>query len=284
MWRVDKGSAVVQGGTASEGLQAVQAGECEIDVAFTNASDVLWVDAFFIESGTTNQPIVPTNIVSSVLFFSATDGILALDGDGNGGGSFVAVVPDYPKDRFVRITVRNDYLNKVYDVWVDGAPARAGLRFKNNSVDKLSGARRRSVQSNYMDDFSVSVWGLDADSDGDGLVDLDEAKFYGSYPLLGDSDGDGASDGSELMAQTDPGDPTSVFAVKIDVNPQGGKLLRIPTVTGLEYTLQRRAAFGGGAWQDIQGASGVPGDGQEKVFLETSDGDNFFYRGVIINR
>ncbi|GEM_PF-529299 len=284
MWRVDQGNAMVQGGTASAGLQAVQAGECTIDVAFTNASDVLWVDAFFIESGTTNQPIIPTNIVSSVVFFSATDGILALDGNGIGGGSFVTVVPDYPKDRFVRLTVRNDYVNKRYDVWVDGVLGRAGLKFKNDSVDKLSGARRRSIQSNYMDDFSVSVWGLDADSDGDGLVDLDEAKFYGSYPLLADSDGDGAADGQEVLARTDPGDPASRFAVKIDTDSSGGKLIRIPTVNGLEYTLQRRADFDGNEWQNVPGAVGVVGDGQEQVFLETPDGSNFFYRGVIINR
>lgn len=284
MWRVDSGNATVQAATASSGLQAVQAGECIIDVAFTNNSEVLWVDAFFMESGTTNQPVIPTNLVSSVVFFSSTDGILALDGSGDGSGSFVPVVPDYPKDRFVRLTVRNDYLNKRYDVWVDGVLSRAGLGFKDNSVVKLSGAQRRSIRSNYMDDFSVSIWGLDADTDGDGLVDLDEAKFYGSYALLADTDGDGANDGYEVGTRTDPADSNSRFAVAIDVDPELGKIIKIPTVTGLEYTIQRRGTLEAGAWQDVPGASNVPGDGQEKAFLETSDGDNYFYRGVIINR
>lgn len=284
IWRVSQGTAVVQRQTTAHGLQAVQAGECTIEIALTNASDVLWVDGFFMESGSTNPPILPTNILSSVVYFSATQGILALDGDGQGHGQFVQVVPEFAHDQFVRITVRNDYAARTYDLWIDGLLRRAGLGFKDNSVSKFSGAQRRSHHANYLDDFSVSIWGLDRDSDGDGLVDLDEAKFYGSYPLLADSDRDGASDSQELLAGTDPADQDSVFALRIQLDPQQQTEIRIPTITGRQYTLQRRHLQSQGNWEDMPGASNIPGDGQEKVFLETSDGQNYFYRGVIINR
>jgi hypothetical protein len=284
IWQVSQGNPVVQTLRAAHGLQSVQAGECTINVALTNQAPVLWVDAFFMESGTTNEPIVPTNTLSSALFFSASRGLLALDGDGAGGGQFVTVVSSWPTDTFVRVTIRNDYTAKRYEVWVDGILQRSNLGFKDNSVQKLSGAQRRSIQSNYMDDFSVSTWGLDQDSDGDGLVDLDEAKFYGSYPLLADSDKDGARDGAEVAAGTDPANPASVFSLKIQVDDQRQKWIRLPTITGRQYSLQRRRALSGGSWESLPNATNIPGDGTDKIFLETSDGQNYFYRGIIINR
>jgi hypothetical protein len=283
-WSVSQGSAVVQQATRAHGLQAVQAGDCTIDVSLLATQQVLWVDAFFLESGTTNLPIVPTNAASSLVYFSSTDGILALDGNGNGGGTFVPVVPTFPTNIFVRVTIRNDYANKRYDVWIDGVQRRAGLGFKDASVTKFSGARRRSVATSYMDDFSVSIWGLDADTDGDGLVDLDEAKFYGSYPLLADSDGDGVPDGEEVRAGTDPGDPTSVFALKLAVDALKNVQIKVPTITGLQYTLQRRNALGAGNWEGVANATNFPGNGAVQEFLQTPDGHNYFYRGVIINR
>ena len=284
LWNVSQGSAVVQQATRAHGLQAVQAGDCTIDASLTATQQVLWVDAFFLESGLTNAPIVPSNAASSVLYFSSTDGILALDGNGTGGGNFVQVVPSFPTNIFVRVTIRDDYVTKRYDVWIDGVQRRAGLGFKDNSVATFSGARRRAGATSYMDDFSVSTWGLDADTDGDGLVDLDEAKFYGSYPLLADSDGDGVSDSQELRAGTDPGDPASVFALKLDVDPQQNVKIKVPTITGLLYTLQRRMALESGNWQDVTSATNFPGDGTVKEFLLTPDGKNYFYRGVILNR
>ena len=47
---------------------------------------------------------------------------------------------------------------------------------------------------------------------------------------------------------------------------------------------QRRSIFGQGGWENIPGFRNVKGDGSVKSFLETPDGRNFFYRGVIINR
>jgi formylglycine-generating enzyme required for sulfatase activity len=49
---------------------------------------------------------------------------------------------------------------------------------------------------------------LDADSDNDGIRDVDEA-LVGTHPLLADTDGDGLSDGFELDQGSDPLDPAS---------------------------------------------------------------------------
>jgi len=284
LWQVLEGSAVVQQARTAHGLQAVQAGDGTLDVSLPVAEPVLWVDAFFLETGLANPPVVPTNRASGVIYFSATDGILALDGNGGGGGRFVSVAPSFPTNVFVRVTTRNDYVNRRYDVWVDGVLSRAGLGFKDDAVTTFSGARRRSAATSYLDDFSVSRWGLDADSDGDGVVDLDEAKFYGSYPLLADSDGDGAGDGLEIRAGTDPADAASVFALDWVRDAQQNVRIRVPTLTGRQYTLQRRREAGAGPWENVADATAIPGDGTVREFLQTPDGWDYFYRGVIVNR
>lgn len=49
-----------------------------------------------------------------------------------------------------------------------------------------------------------------ADTDRDGLADMDETRIYGSDPLQADSDGDGFRDGQEVAAGTNPNDPGAV--------------------------------------------------------------------------
>ena len=281
-WRVAKGSAEVQTSRVAHGGQAVRTGDCVIEMTLENPEPVLWTDAFIQDPGISQARRIPDGMASSVLLFH--DGkLLALDGNGSGGGSFVTA-SELPGDRFTRLTIRSDYGAKQFDVWVDGKPALANLGFKNNAVTRFHGAKRLAGPNSYLDDFSLSTWGLDRDSDGDGLNDLDEAKFYGSYPLLADSDRDGANDAHEIAAGTHPADPGSIFAVKIGATADGKTKLSIPTLTGLEYTLQRRAALGQGRWQSVAGFESVPGDGSVQSFLETPDGRNYFYRGVIVNR
>ena len=281
-WRVAKGRAEVQTNRVAHGGQAVRTGDCIIEMTLKNPAKILWADAFIQDPGISQARKIPDGKASSVLLFHAGK-LLALDGDGNGSGKFVTAA-ELPGDRFTRLTIRTDYEAKRFDVWVDGKPALAKLGFKDNSVTQFHGAKRLAGANSYLDDFSLSTWGLDRDSDGDSLNDLDEAKFYGSYPLLADSDRDGASDAQEIAAGTHPADPNSIFAVKIDSTASDQTKLSIPTVTGLEYTLQRRAALGQGQWQTVPGFENVPGDGSVQSFLETPDGRNYFYRGVIVNR
>ena len=281
-WRVAKGRAEVQTTRVAHGGQAVRTGDCVIEMTLKNPAKILWADAFIQDPGISQARKIPDGKASSVLLFHAGK-LLALDGDGNGSGKFVTAA-ELPGDRFTRLTIRTDYEAKRFDVWVDGKPALAKLGFKDNSVTQFHGAKRLAGANSYLDDFSLSTWGLDRDSDGDSLNDLDEAKFYGSYPLLADSDRDGASDAQEIAAGTHPADPGSIFAVKINSTTSGQTKLSIPTITGLEYTLQRRAALGQGQWQAVPGFENVPGDGSVQSFLETPDGRNYFYRGVIVNR
>ncbi|MFC1639122.1 hypothetical protein ACFL26_02540, partial [Patescibacteria group bacterium] len=51
---------------------------------------------------------------------------------------------------------------------------------------------------------SGTIGNLTKDSDGDGLTDMDETNVFETDPDVADTDGDGYSDGSEVMAGFDP--------------------------------------------------------------------------------
>jgi hypothetical protein len=259
-WTVIEGTAVVGAGMAAHGSQAVQAGPGLFQLNVQGVPPVVWVDGFFRDPGGP-EPMLPTNSAGSVIVFSAAEGLLALDGDGHGHGIFVQILPALPTDRFLRVTLREDYGAQRYDVWIDGVQRRTGLGFKDNEVTALNVVQRRAATPGYLDDFSVSSWGLDSDSDGDGINDLDEVKFYG----------------------TDPLDRTSCFALAMDRDQEGRPRVHIPTAPGRHYTLERRPTCQGEPWQTVPGLAGLPGLDGEMVFVETNAGPAFFYRATTTN-
>jgi len=79
------------------------------------------------------------------------------------------------------------------------------------------------------------------DSDGNGLCDDWEMRNFGHLGVLpnADTDHDGMTNLQEMMAGTDPNDPTSSFAF-IDVRAaSGGVEIRWSSIAGHAYTLQR---------------------------------------------
>lgn len=79
-----------------------------------------------------------------------------------------------------------------------GDPARVRLSFESDAYYAATGA--------YVD--AVGWYPETADPDGDGLPGLaDEFETHGTDPLLAGTDGDGASDGDEVAAGTNPLNP-----------------------------------------------------------------------------
>ncbi len=281
-WRVSEGAATVESLVSAHGGQGVEAMGASYGVALTAAVPVVWIDAWVRDPGSANPPLIPTTPAGAMVYFSADRGLLALDGDGNGAGVFVQVAPDWPTNRFARLSLRMDFPAKTYEVWVDGTLRRAGLRFKDNSVQGLAGLDRHADLTSYLDDVSVSTLGLDKDTDGDGLSDLDETKFYGTSPVTADTDGDGMGDFQEVLAGTDPANAASNFAVGIELDAEGARWVSFATAPGRSYTLQRRTTLDDGvAWENVPGLSGVTGDGLERRYRETEEGATHFYRCVI---
>src|SRR5207237_1335788 len=103
----------------------------------------------------------------------------------------------------------------------------------------------------------------DVDSDGDGLPDDWERTFFGNltHGPGEDTDGDGATNLDELLAGTDPADPSSVLRPGIG-RRANDLLLSFPTLLGHRYCVECKTVLGPlFQWQiiidDIQGDGNV---------------------------
>jgi hypothetical protein len=184
-WQVTTGTAAVQAAEKHAGAQAVSLNaDSEVSVALngTGYNDV-WVEGYFKGEGSEGVPdLSKVPAASSFVYFSATDGVQALDGDGSGNGIFVNAGVAINSAQWYRITVRQDYGAKTWDLYVDGALKLSNLGFKDNSVTQLNGYinANYSASSTYLDDFRVSLidpfenplplyvaaYRFDSDSDG----------------------------------------------------------------------------------------------------------------------
>jgi hypothetical protein len=101
----------------------------------------------------------------------------------------------------------------------------------------------------------------DTDSDNDGLADDWERTYFGNltHGPGEDVDGDGMTNLEELLAGTDPTDPSSVLRPGIGRNGSD-LLLRFPTVVGHRYCIECKTVLGPlFPWQII--IDNIQGDG-----------------------
>jgi hypothetical protein len=247
------------------------------EVSVSASNNVLWTDVFLQTLGSVSEPLVPTGKASSIVFCNASNGIWALDGNGNGGGSYVSVLDPLPTGQFVRVSIRQDFSANEYDVWIDGTPLAAGLGFKDDDVEQINTVELASEGTSYLDDLSVTTEGLDVDTDSDGLADLDEMKLHGTSLTNPDSDSDRMGDGDEVFAGTSPTDAGSLLEAALDL--AGGQLeVSVETVSGRLYTIQSVIDPTAGAWQDVAGLVNLPGDGTVQSFVVDGSGGTTTFR------
>lgn len=221
-WSVAAGSAVVTAAKAHSGVQSAQivsGGEVSRDFSIAGQS-VVWLE-MYVQASPATEPAMPSSPRSAVLFVDAFQGIMCLDGNGAGGGTWVStgIVPT--SGSWFRVSIRLDFIDKEWDCFVDGQPALLSLGFHSNSISTLSGltVRAQATGDTYVDDVLItdSIGSPIPDTDGDGIVDLMESALPGpgvTNMYLVDSDGDALWDseedanrnGSRDAGETDPRD------------------------------------------------------------------------------
>lgn len=127
-------------------------------------------------------------------------------------------------------------------------------------------------------DLQVSIECVDSDSNT--VCDDWEAAYFGGLGsnLNEDTDGDGLSNYQEYLADTNPLDPTSVFAfIDIKLNPAGGAQLRWSSTAERNYTVLRSSDLLG-VYSPIR--TGEKATANTHTFLDaTAVGPGpFFYR------
>lgn len=103
------------------------------------------------------------------------------------------------------------------------------------------------------------------DVNGDGIPDAWQRYYFAdgeSGSAAGeDWDGDGAPNRDEYVAGTHPKDPGSRLQIEALSPLLSAPMIGFMSSTGRIYSLESRAALGGGAWGEVAGQTGITGDG-----------------------
>jgi hypothetical protein len=125
----------------------------------------LFIDGYYHEIAVANLPdATELGDGTSFVLFHETEGILAFDGDGNGGGTWVSSGIQVATDTLQRVTIGQDYDLKEWVLYIDEEPVGYQgetpykFGFKNDSIVLFSAVDldASDAGAGYLDDFSVS--------------------------------------------------------------------------------------------------------------------------------
>lgn len=143
-----------------EGAQSLAVGvDSQVDRAVVSTAPVVFVDGFYnppVSEGQLDPFTLPEG--SAIFYFDLNDGLVALDGNGSGGGTWIPVgFNDF--SNFSRFTTRLDFASHTWDLYVNEVPEAIGLGFKDNSINQLSGLRIQSSseEEGFLDNFTVTT-------------------------------------------------------------------------------------------------------------------------------
>ena len=216
-WVVDKpGAAIVQTNVVYEGEQALELSVPTGNVATIshiltapNATNV-WLDQYVRVPYTTAPEILPDT--GSALFLFDKLQLLAHDGTQSNGQEWLSFTnqPAVMADEWVRVSVKLDYSQQTWDIYIAGKLVAEGLGFA--SAQSAITQYELSGRVGFSDQITVSTnepSGLGLD--GDNLPDDWELVYFGDLDEVddGDPDYDGLVNLQEYLAGTDPTNPDS---------------------------------------------------------------------------
>lgn len=175
-WAVLAGDARVVTDNPQAGSQAVElTPNTVIDRTISSSNPIVWVQGWFRGTGTTGLPDFPAApAASAIVFFSSTNGIQALNGNGTGGGTFMDSGSSLNASTWTKVALRLNYGAGTYNVYVNDASALASLGFRDSSVTQLNGFQNLASETSFFDEFAV-IARRRFDANGDGSVNVGDA-------------------------------------------------------------------------------------------------------------
>jgi hypothetical protein len=164
-WLATPGLATVQDETYESGSQAVRlnASRAKASRYFNDTCDAVEIILHIRLSGSAVFPpaVLPTE-TAYLISFDPDRGLMAFDGDGNDGGTWVVVPDSLLPDQWVELSIVLNYSRassplKTWGVSVVGHGFLMNLGFKNNTVGKLDGLHMECgpTDVNYLDNITI---------------------------------------------------------------------------------------------------------------------------------
>ncbi len=150
----------VQNVRAKSGIQAAQAagggeamlhGVASTDTVVTAEACLYWGTA--ILSPPTNLDFAASALVS----FDPTQGIMAFNGNGTGGGTWITATNTLLTSQWVTLKVEQNNAAKTWKLYVNGVEKLNNLGFKDNAISQVTGMYLRSGvgESLYCDEVTI---------------------------------------------------------------------------------------------------------------------------------
>jgi hypothetical protein len=156
-WNSLAGSPAITTTTVHSGLQALTLSSDAIARGwFTwELSDSFWVDGYLrAASYPSFDNQLPSQTLGPVLRFSGDQGLMALDGNGSGGGTWISLGALTP-NAWQRITLHIDHAAHRWSVYLNFVLLRRNLGFKDDAAGELKGLKCSGAS--VLDDFSISA-------------------------------------------------------------------------------------------------------------------------------
>ncbi len=163
------GTGEIQNATPSmihSGQQSLQINETSLvtrEMA-SGPGKMVYIDGYYHGPTVSTLPD-PTKMDagSSLLLFHETEGIMALNGNGSGGGNWTSTGISVSSSTLQRITIALDFVTHTWTLFIDKQPVPVDspqtFGFKNNTINQLNGIdiETSGQGKGYLDDFSATT-------------------------------------------------------------------------------------------------------------------------------
>ena len=125
-----------------------------------STASVVTAEAWIYWNATQSAP--PTNLPSgttTMVSFNSTQGVVAFNGDGQGGGSWITASNTLLVSQWVDLKVEQNYTNRTWRLWVNGVEKLSGLGFKDNTTARLRAVNLQDGTAGplFVDDLKVGA-------------------------------------------------------------------------------------------------------------------------------